>query len=159
MGERAKMINSIHFYRIARRIHALNVPYIPRFIDYLVRLLFSAWVPHKARIDAGVSLGYGGLGIVIHDDARIGSGSEIDQGVTIGGNARQSGAPVLGKFVYVGAGAKILGPITIGDGVVIGANAVVLMDIPANCLVVGVPGRIIRRDIDASAFLFHRRKR
>jgi serine O-acetyltransferase len=43
-------------------------------------------------------------------------------------------------------GAKILGPITVGEGCKIGANAVVNKDIPPNCTVVGIPGRIVRRD-------------
>src|SRR5207249_4457412 len=42
--------------------------------------------------------------------------------------------------------AKILGPITIGDHCKIGANAVVNKDIPAHCTVVGIPGRIVRRN-------------
>jgi len=43
-------------------------------------------------------------------------------------------------------GAKILGPVTIGDYCQVGANAVVNKDIPANCTVVGIPGRIVRQD-------------
>jgi acyl-[acyl carrier protein]--UDP-N-acetylglucosamine O-acyltransferase len=43
-------------------------------------------------------------------------------------------------------GAKILGPITIGDHCRIGANAVVNKDAPPNCVVVGIPGRIVRRN-------------
>jgi serine O-acetyltransferase len=46
--------------------------------------------------------------------------------------------------VVVGAGAQVLGNIQIGDNVRIGAGAVVLQDVPANCTVVGVPGRIAR---------------
>jgi len=54
--------------------------------------------------------------------------------------------PTVGNNVSVGAGAKIFGSITIGDNVIIGANAVVIKDVPANCTVVGVPARIIRRN-------------
>jgi serine O-acetyltransferase len=45
----------------------------------------------------------------------------------------------------VGAGAKVLGAITIGDDSRIGANAVVVKSVPANSVVVGVPGQVVRR--------------
>ena len=34
----------------------------------------------------------------------------------------------------------------IGDNVKIGGNSVVVKDVPANCTVVGVPGRIVKRN-------------
>ncbi len=36
--------------------------------------------------------------------------------------------------------------ITIGDNVTVGANSVVVKDVPPNCVVVGIPARIIKRD-------------
>ena len=44
------------------------------------------------------------------------------------------------------AGAKVYGNITIGDNVQIGANAVVMKDVPPNSTVVGVPGRVVKRN-------------
>ena len=46
----------------------------------------------------------------------------------------------------VSAGAKILGSFTIGENSKIGAGSVVLKEVPANCTVVGVPGRIVKRN-------------
>ncbi len=46
----------------------------------------------------------------------------------------------------VSSGAKVLGPIHIGSGSKVGAGAVVLKDVPDNCTVVGVPGRIVRKE-------------
>lgn len=40
----------------------------------------------------------------------------------------------------------MLGNIHIGDNVKIGGNSVVVKDVPDNCTVVGVPGRIIKRN-------------
>lgn len=150
------MINAIQVYRVGRWAFEHRIPVVPRCLDYVSRLFFSCWIPHKARIGKNVIVGYGGLSIVIHDDTIIGDGTEIDQGVTIGGNARAEGVARIGSHVYIGAGAKILGPVTIGDGAVIGANAVVTRDIPARCVAVGVPARILRSDIDPMDYLYHR---
>ena len=40
---------------------------------------------------------------------------------------------------------KIVKPVHIGNHVVIGANAVVTKDIPDDCMVVGIPAKIIKR--------------
>lgn len=46
----------------------------------------------------------------------------------------------------VSAGAKVIGSFTIGENSKIGAGSVVLEEVPPNCTVVGVPGRIVKRD-------------
>lgn len=49
-----------------------------------------------------------------------------------------------------------MGPFKVGDNSKIAANAVVLSEIPENCTVVGVPGRIVKKDnvrVDISADL------
>lgn len=76
---------------------------------------------------------------------RLGRDCWINQHVTIGFGSEE-GEPVLGDRVRVSVGARVLGGITIGDDAVIGANAVVVKDVPPNCVVAGVPARIIRRD-------------
>lgn len=151
------MRNPVIYYRVARYLHQRGVPFLPRLIDYFNRFVFACWLPHTASIGSRLVLGYGGLGVVIHGSTVIGDDVQIDQGVTIGGNATAYGAPTLEDGIYVGAGAKILGPITIGHDSVIGANAVVVKDVPANSLVVGVPGRVVRVGIDARNFLYHKR--
>ena len=51
---------------------------------------------------------------------------------------------VIGDNCYIGTGVTILGPVTIGNNVTIAAGAVVTKDIPNNCIVAGVPARIIK---------------
>lgn len=53
----------------------------------------------------------------------------------------------IGNHVWIGFRAVILKGVTIGDGAVIAANALVNRDVPPNCLVAGVPAKIIKRDI------------
>ena len=44
------------------------------------------------------------------------------------------------------AGAKVLGSFTIGENSKIGAGSVVLEEVPPNSTVVGVPGRVVKRN-------------
>ena len=53
--------------------------------------------------------------------------------------------PTLGNDIVVGTGAKILGPVYVGDNVRVGANSVVVNDVPPNCVVVGVPAKIVSK--------------
>ena len=46
----------------------------------------------------------------------------------------------------VSAGAKIIGSFTVGENSKIGAGSVVIEEVPQNCTVVGVPGRIVKRN-------------
>ena len=46
----------------------------------------------------------------------------------------------------VSAGAKVLGSFTVGENSKIGAGSVVLTEVPPNSTVVGVPGRVVKRD-------------
>ena len=78
----------------------------------------------------------------------IGDNVTLYQGVTLGGTGKECGKrhPTLEDNVMVSAGAKILGSFTIGENSKIGAGSVVLKEVPPNCTVVGVPGRIVKRD-------------
>ena len=73
---------------------------------------------------------------------RIGENCRVFQQVTIG--YKGTGKPRIGNNVTVCCGAKVLGDITVGNNVVIGANAVVCKDVPDNCVVGGVPAKIIK---------------
>lgn len=50
----------------------------------------------------------------------------------------------IGRNVWVGASATILPGVIIGDNAIIAAGAVVTKNIPANTIVAGVPGKVIR---------------
>lgn len=55
---------------------------------------------------------------------------------------------LIGDNCVIGTNSTILGPVTIGNNVVIGANSVILKDIPDNCVVAGVPARIIKKQVE-----------
>ena len=50
----------------------------------------------------------------------------------------------IGNRAWIGANATILPGVTIGENAVVAAGAVVTKDVPDNCLVGGVPAKIIR---------------
>lgn len=77
---------------------------------------------------------------------KIGSNCRVFQQVTIGWNGGKR--PVIGDNVIICCGAKVIGGITVGNNVTIGANAVVCKDVPDNCVVGGVPAKIIKRLAD-----------
>lgn len=130
-----------------------DIPFLAKLITYFIRIIFNCYLPYKLKLKDKFILGYGGLGVVIHERAKIGYDCHIDQNVTIGGTSKKYGVPELGNHVYVGAGAKILGPIKIGDNVVIGANSVVLRDVPSGSLVVGVPARVVKTNVLKSDYV------
>lgn len=61
--------------------------------------------------------------------------------------------PLVGDKILIGTGAKLIGSVKIGNNVVIGANAVVVDDIPDNCLAVGAPAKIIKKNINIKDYL------
>ncbi len=58
---------------------------------------------------------------------------------------RRSSPVTLGHDVWIGHGAIVLAGISIGTGAAIGAGTVVTKDVPPYAIVVGNPGRVLRR--------------
>ncbi len=133
-------------HRVAHWLHQGGLPFIPRLISHLARFLTGIEIHPGAQIGKGVFIDHG-MGVVIGETAIIGDYALIYQGVTLGGTGKECGKrhPTLGENVVVGAGAKVLGNLQIGNNARIGAGSVVLRDVPADCTVVGVPGRIVYR--------------
>jgi serine O-acetyltransferase len=144
-------MNGIKIYRLANYLHKKKIPLLPKLFQRLIYILYNAHIPCEATIGEGTLLGYGGMGIVVHTNAKIGNNCMILQQVTIGTAVpffdmnNLHPVPVIEDNVYIASGAKILGGITIGEGSVIGANSVVTKDVPPHSLVLGIPGRVIRK--------------
>lgn len=133
-------------YQIANILWRHSVPIVPFLIRGLMRVVFACDISYKTSIGPGTLFPHHALGVVIHQDAIIGANCIIEQNVTIGGRSGIPTLPVIGNDVMVGAGAAVLGPVCIGDGVQIGAGAVVVKDVPNNCVVIGIPAKIIKKD-------------
>lgn len=50
----------------------------------------------------------------------------------------------VGNDVWIGGNVTLIGGVTVGNNVIIAAGAVVTKDVPDNCIVGGVPAKIIR---------------
>lgn len=146
-------------HRIAHKLAYWGVPFVPRFISYLTRIITGIEIHPKAQIGNRFFIDHG-EGVVIGETTIIGDDVLIYQQVTLGGTGNEHGKrhPTIGNNVIIGAGAKILGNITIGDNTRVGAGSVVVDDVPEHCTVVGVPGRIVQQKImNPDGILMHNR--
>ena len=146
-------------HRIAHKLAYWGIPFIPRYISYLTRIITGIEIHPKARIGRRFFLDHG-EGVVIGETTIIGDDVLIYQQVTLGGTGNEHGKrhPTIGNNVIIGAGAKILGNITIGDNVRVGAGSVVVDDVPEHCTVVGIPGRVVQQKyISPDGILMHNR--
>lgn len=74
----------------------------------------------------------------------VGDYFTVKNNVTIGEN--KGGIPVIGNHVTINVNSVVLGDIMVGDNVVIGAGTVLMKSVPDNCVVVGNPAYILKRD-------------
>jgi serine acetyltransferase len=114
----------------------------------LLYVIFVHWLlgielDYKTSVGAGLSLRHG-VGLVVHQNVRIGSRCLVRQGVTLGEKSGDGRCPVLEDDVQIGANAVVLGPVRIGRGAVVGAGSVVLHDVEPDSVVAGNPARLIR---------------
>ena len=79
---------------------------------------------------------------------RAGKNLSVWQNVTIGKSkpGTKDSNPVIGDNVSIMTGSVVFGDITIGNNVTIGAMSVVFKSVPDNCVVVGNPARIVKRN-------------
>lgn len=145
-------MNIVKFHLLANKLIKIKLGLLARFIYALQFLIFNSYLPPSVKIGSNTKFAYGGIGVVVHKDAVIGANCIIGQGVTIGGRSKIKEVPVILDNVYIGAGARIIGNVVIGENSVIGANAVVITDIPANCVAVGIPAKVIKRNINPKDF-------
>lgn len=61
---------------------------------------------------------------------------------------RFSNKTKIGNDVWIGANVTVVNGVTIGDGAVVGANTIVTKDVPPYSIVVGNPGKIIKKRFD-----------
>ncbi len=136
-----------------------------RFTDQIdaLGMPFATLVHPTARLSPTVELGTGtlvGVGTIIASHTRLGRHVFVNRGALIGHDtqigdfatiqpgANVAGACDIGRAAYIGMGAVVIDHRKVGAHSVVGAGAVVTEDVPDHVLVVGVPAKIIKRNIE-----------
>ncbi|MCI8625216.1 MAG: serine O-acetyltransferase [Lachnospiraceae bacterium] len=134
-------------YRLAHKLYKKKHYFLARLIAQRGATKTGIDIHPGAKIGKGFFIDHG-IGVIIGETAVVGDNVTLYQGVTLGGTGKEKGKrhPTLRDNVMVSAGAKILGSFTIGENSKIGAGSVVLEEVPPNSTVVGVPGRVVKRD-------------
>ena len=136
----AKEFRNLYYFRLFKG------NFLGRFLMYLLKIVYRQcpyfFLDSSCNIGPGLFIQHGFSTIIMAD---MGANCWVNQQVTIG-YKDQTGRPQIGDNVRITAGAKVIGNIKIGNNVTVGANAVVTKEIPDNCVVVGVPAYIIKRN-------------
>lgn len=103
----------------------------------------SIEIKPPVKIGTGLVIGHPS-GIVIGTGTKIGNNFSVYQGVTLGKTYNKEGYPTLGDNVKMFAGSKAFGKIIIGSNVIIGANSVVTKSSGDDCIIAGIPGKVIK---------------
>ena len=134
-------------YRIINRRYK-NGNGLIGLLEIFSSIINTVMIPHTVEIGGGLLMGHPEC-IIINPSVIMGKNATVLHGVTIGGNIGKTrngrSSAIIGDNVLIGAGAKILGPVEIGDNSMIGANAVVIKDVPNNSVVVGNPGKVVKK--------------
>ena len=141
---------AILHYRIAHKLYLKKHYFLARWVSQRAARKTGIEIHPGATIGKGLFIDHGS-GVIIGETAELGDNITLYQGVTLGGTGKEQGKrhPTLEDNVMVSAGAKVLGSFTIGDNSKIGAGSVVLNEVPPNSTVVGVPGRVVKRNDQA----------
>jgi sugar O-acyltransferase (sialic acid O-acetyltransferase NeuD family) len=83
--------------------------------------------------------------VILNINSTVGHNSEIGDYCTLLFGVHISGNVKIGKGTLIGSNAVVLPNLTIGQNCIIGAGAVVTKNIPDNSVVVGVPGKVIKK--------------
>ena len=78
------MSPTIRIYRIGNWFYRKKLKRIAKVFSCINRFFFSAWIPSSVSAGKNFTIGYWGLGIVIHSNTKIGDNVTIAQNVTKG---------------------------------------------------------------------------
>jgi len=119
-------------------------------LNFIVIKMYDIRISRKAKIGEGLYVSHFS-GIVI-SKCIMGKNCTLHQRVQIEGNDSDLYEENchIGNNVWIGPHAIIKKGIKIGDGAAISAGAVVIDDVESNCLAIGNPARIMKKDYDNS---------
>lgn len=117
-----------------------------KFLMRRTMLRTGIQIPESTQIGPGLRILHFGA-IVINPAAKIGKNFNISQGCLIGNaSGKKAGIPTIGDNVCMNANSIIIGNCKIGNNVLIAPGAFINFDVPDNSIVIGNPGKIIKRE-------------
>jgi len=126
-----------------------------RFLNYILSKKMSVELPHTVKLGRGIRFIHP-YGITFNSNAVVGENFTILKGATIGySGTGKVGTPVIGDNVYVGLNSTIVGGVKIGNDVMIAANTFVNFDVPDDCLVIGSPGVIHKKERASAPYIIN----
>ena len=95
----------------------------------------------------GLRLPHLELGVVINCSS-MGNHCTVNGGVVLGNKrpGENDRTPRVGDNVNFCVGSKAIGNVSIGDNALIAPNAVVTKDVPSNCIVAGIPAKLLKQN-------------
>jgi len=144
---RIKSINYSFFYLMTfvpefRNLYYYRLGKLSNLINWICPKMNTLFIATK-DIGSGLFLQHGFSTIIAAKS--IGKNCWINQQVTIG-YSNETDCPIIMDNVIIHAGAKVIGDVIIGNNCIVGANAVVVKNVPPNCVVVGVPAIIVKKN-------------
>jgi len=144
---------AVVLYRLGSWFKRHGIPVMGPLVARFSLFLTGVDIAPGAEIGPGFRIAHG-VGLVIGDQVKMGSGALLLHQVTVGAatTGSRDRMPVLGDNVFVGAGATIIGGVKVGSNVFIGANALITEDLPDDCKAI-VEQRldVVRRERPQSA--------
>ncbi|EFJ49080.1 hypothetical protein VOLCADRAFT_74427 [Volvox carteri f. nagariensis] len=143
-----KGFQAVQSYRIAHWLWQKGRKALALALQSRISEVFHVDIHPAAEIGRGIMIDHA-TGVVIGETAVVGDNVSMLHHVTLGGSGTGRGVrhPTIGHGVLLGAGVTVLGAVMVGAGSKVGAGSVVVSDIPCHSVAVGVPARIIKRDI------------
>lgn len=140
LNARNQEFRNLYYFRISKGNSLARL--LMKINKFIYKECSSLFIDSSCNIGGGLFIQHGFSTIIMAD---MGEDCWVNQQVSIGYKDK-TGRPKIGNNVRITAGAKVLGNINIGHNVTVGANAVVLKNVADNCVVVGVPAYIVKKN-------------
>lgn len=131
-----KQISETVSHSFSTAIHSSSI------IDDISKIGAGTAIFHSTTIQRDVIIG---RHCIINTNVSVDHDCIIEDFVHISPSATLCGNVKVGEGTQIGAGATIIPNIKIGNWCVIGAGSVIINDIPDFSVVVGIPGKVIKK--------------
>lgn len=146
----------VYFVTIGDNQHRKN--WYDRLVELELRMInivdSSAIISPRARIGNGCFVGKMaiinsesviGNNCIINTKALVEHGCTVDDHVNLSTNAVINGDVRVGKGTFIGSCSVTTGQKNIGAWVIVGAGSVVIDNVEQECVIAGVPAKVIRK--------------